>query len=1115
MSGMHTLLLNKAKYKDELHSLLKLVSCSLDDCATSTMPILNNTFVRAHINLGFGLDTQEGVNSLPELVEFNAKHNPDHLFGVQLGSCQTSSGRRITFAELSLAVERTAGWLVRSGVTTGRSSRTDEVAPVAILLGSDVGIFIYILALLRIGTPVLLLSARLTPVAIVHLVKATGPSTVLTSSQVARSVKETILLLDDLPSKPRFVQALTADDFFDGTHCELQDMKVPPVYRDFHYNDRDAIIMHSSGTTGLPKPIYHAHAYPLVVASGHRLPEQKAPMHFNASTLPLYHGFGLGAPCLALSIGLPFVLLAAITIPTARSTLKQLESSNARSLFTVPSIIEDLLHEGDRAIEALQRLEFVAVGGAAIGEKVLRELMAHDIKLLNHWGATEFGPIAPIERPPPGYDARYLMPRTDTGLEFRPVEGSSQHFQLSGRPAGWDEELVVQDLLERHPRDASQYRILGRVDDLIVLGTGEKVRPTSIETAVKEHPDVRAAIAFGDGMDSLGVIVELAGADRGVARADVLTSLEPYLIRGNTYMDKHAKVSREMLVLTYAETKPLQRTDKGSLSRKVIFAAFECEIKDAYARVDAAAAAPLPSQDGPCALRHALRGIVGEALHLDSLGDLNDAADFFEAGMDSLQATRLRQVLLNSLRVTPNLPHPVDDLPRELIYENSSVNALFAFVERTMDGRAATAEHDAEKERLEAMRALVEKHTAELQSFDDDALNARTARGQSTPKEHDEKVVLITGASGSLGCLLLERLATDPSVNQVICLNRGGLEARQRQMDAMKERGAILDDDVWRNKVTVFGCDTSKPYFGLQAELYAELLSVTHIIHNAWPVNFNRIVTSFDASITALDNLVHLALFSATRNASDHRPRRILFASSIAVAGRYPLLNPGAGAVPETPLEAYMTGAFGYPEAKWVGEQTMLAANKLFGGGEQPLIEASSVRIGQMTGPEGSGAWNASEHFPIIVATSQKLKAVPELEGTLSWMPVNRAANALVDLLFAKDFAPVFHMENPARQTWSSVLKDLSALLGGAASVPYAEWLERVHALGNDPQENPASKLFEFLERDFLHMSSGLVALGTVRACSVSQTMSSSGPIERRHLEEYVHYWKSTGAMEA
>lgn len=417
------------------------------------------------------------------------------------------------------------------------------------------------------------------------------------------------------------------------------------------------------------------------------------------------------------------------------------------------------------------------------------------------------------------------MPRTDTGLEFRPVDGSKQHFQLVGRPAGWDQELVVQDLLERHPRDASQYKILGRVDDLIVLGTGEKVRPTGIETAVAEHPDVRAAIAFGDGKASLGLIVELVGVGSRAAREDVLAALEPYLIRGNTLMDKHAKVSREMLVLTYAETKPLPRTDKGSLSRKAIFAAFDDEIKSAYECAETAAAAPLPSRDDPSTLRSALRGIIGTVLSLDSLDDLDDATDLFEAGMDSLQAARARQTLLNGLRITPGLPRPVDDLPRDLIYEHSSVNALFAFLEKLMDGESAKGEHDAEKERLEAMRALVEKHTAQLRAYTEDALNARTARGQSTPRKHEDNVILITGASGSLGCLLLARLAMDPSVNKVICLNRGGLEARQRQMDAMKERGASLDDHVWKEKVTVLGCDTSKPYFGLQAELYDEVSS--------------------------------------------------------------------------------------------------------------------------------------------------------------------------------------------------------------------------------------------------------------------------------------------------
>lgn len=160
---------------------------------------------------------------------------------------------------------------------------------------------------------------------------------------------------------------------------------------------------------------------------------------------------------------------------------------------------------------------------------------------------------------------------------------------------------------------------------------------------------------------------------------------------------------------------------------------------------------------------------------------------------------------------------------------------------------------------------------------------------------------------------------------------------------------------------------------------------MTHIIHNAWPVNFNRSLSSFEPHVLGLTNLVRLALLSSGRRSVGSAPTRLLFASSIAVAGRFPALNPhGPFEVPETSLGAENSAEFGYPEAKWVSEQVLLAASELYGdasGIEEPLVQGCNVRIGQMTGPEGSGAWNESEHFPIIVRTSQQLGALPALNG--------------------------------------------------------------------------------------------------------------------------------------
>lgn len=84
---------------------------------------------------------------------------------------------------------------------------------------------------------------------------------------------------------------------------------------------------------------------------------------------------------------MPFILMPASVIPTAESTLKILQSSGARYMFTVPSILEEFIRlPSDEGIEALRNLEIVAAGGAPMKESVGNEIAASGINLLNHWG---------------------------------------------------------------------------------------------------------------------------------------------------------------------------------------------------------------------------------------------------------------------------------------------------------------------------------------------------------------------------------------------------------------------------------------------------------------------------------------------------------------------------------------------------------------------------------------------------------------------------------------------------------------------------------------------------------------------------------------------------------
>lgn len=105
------------------------------------------------------------------------------------------------------------------------------------------------------------------------------------------------------------------------------------------------------------------------------------------------------------------------------------------------------------------------------------------MKLLNHYGATETGRLAPQ----PGYDWHYFKLRTDIrdALQvcLEPIgdekyELASQ-WKLSPQPVGWNERFPIQDILIARPSPDSdnEYTVLGRSDDLIRLATGEKSVP--------------------------------------------------------------------------------------------------------------------------------------------------------------------------------------------------------------------------------------------------------------------------------------------------------------------------------------------------------------------------------------------------------------------------------------------------------------------------------------------------------------------------------------------------------------------------------------------------------------------------------------------------------------
>lgn len=124
-----------------------------------------------------------------------------------------------------------------------------------------------------------------------------------------------------------------------------------------------------------------------------------------------------------------------------------------------------------------------------------------------------------------------------------------------------------------------------------------------------------------------------------------------------------------------------------------------------------------------------------------------------------------------------------------------------------------------------------------------------------------------------------------------------------------------------------------------------------------------------------------------------------------------------------------------------------------------------------------------------------------------SWIPVNRAAKVMTELLFNAPSSRVLHMENPARQSWSDILAVLSSSLSISTSLPYGEWLEKVKS-NPDAKTNPCVKIMPFLEEEFIRMATGVVVLDTKEAEKLSPTLESSQPVGEELVRKYVEFWR-------
>ena len=822
------------------------------------------------------------------------------------------------------------------------------------------------------------------------------------------------------------------------------------------------------------------------------------------------------------------------TISTAEGLVEGLQRTPADIAFIVPSIVQELSQNPALLDYCSKNLEAIIYCGGDLPE-FIGNIVASKIKLFNQFGASELGLTAQIlsNHDRRSGDWKYVQFHPDIGVQLREltdgihelyavrnqrIEGQQPTFTIFPDA----QEYASRDLFVRHPSKSDLWSWRARADDIIVFLNGEKTNPISMEQhIISQNPEIAAALVVGAQRFQAALLLEPANIEKEkqlskAERAVFIERIWPTVEEANKDAPTHARIAKSHILLTHPQ-KPMLRAGKGTVQRSGTLRLYADDIESLYA--DANTMSTDAEGHGPntvdCLDNLAVSQFINNSiLSITKWPKLDENEDIFTLGMDSLQALLLVRELRRIL-VTP-------DLALTTVYTNSSVTALTDAILR-LSRHQQNSKASQEQERYQLLGSFFIEYQEKIDFI--------TISPTAVQETHDN-VVILTGSTGALGSHILHNLLANP-ITHIYCLNR---TTDSRALQEKRNESYGLEMRLDANRVTFLTVDLSQEYLGLQQETFHTLVNtVTLIIHNAWPVNFNLSLPTFR---TQLDGLVNLISFTAKATTSP----RLFFVSSISSVMSY---GSSSQKIPEEVISTDSApGPNGYAESKYLSERLLEhAAQRL-------SIDTVFARVGQIAGPvRHAGLWNKTEWFPSLVISSLHVGAIPDSLGTtmgnIDWVPIDDLAEVLVDLAVNSPQshqqgspndnaqpkrAQVFHPLNPHPTTWQAIRPIIASELSSRVEsktkeplhiIPLGSWLSKVRediertASSNNSatladsdmesllQVNPAVKLLAFYEEVL-----GSKELSK-RSWDMRETMESSTKV--RGLEgikvEWVRKW--------
>ncbi|KAI1310328.1 hypothetical protein F5Y03DRAFT_345813 [Xylaria venustula] len=1054
-----------------------------------------------------------GRRLLPHVIDDIASKDPHREVFMSPRSNNPKDGwTTTTFDAYANAINRCAAEIVNK---YGESTQ-GEFPTIAYIGPQDARYLVLVVAAIKAGYKALFISPRNTQQAQINLFDKTGCSILWFSENMETVVKPWLLEKD--------MQTLMVRPLAEWFPAET----VPhfPFHKTFEQAEWEPFcVLHTSGSTGLPKPLVIRQGVPAIADKWHQMPSWEGSEYWHSewckrvnryfTPMPLFHSGGL---CLFFYNSVYWNSITVLGFPdkavTADLTRECLIHAKVQGAVLPPSILEEM--SGDSSsVAALSKLEMVLFGGGHLAKNTGDKLMRKNVRLINLIAATESGswPLYFVERPE---DWQYFKINSDLfGADWRPVYDGSYELVIKRKDKnpGFQgffytfpelQEYSTKDLYKPHPSLPNHWKFYGRADNIIVFSNGEKLNPITIEQALESHPEIKGAVVIGSHRFQAGLLLEPTKDLSNEEKRELIDRVWCLVEQVNRDTVAHGRIAKE-LILMASQGKAFPRAGKGTIQRSDIMKLYAEEIEHLYEQAEKAS--QLQHCVGPIdtGSEESLTGFVSSVFESLAQGTkLHPDTDFFSAGIDSLHIMNASRVFRASISKTPHIFDPTLISPR-MVYHHPTPAQLARHIRRLVTRDVTTITHCEVAAETDMARRLYEQYSRDL-------LHNNSKRPDA-PKYG--QTVLLTGSTGNLGAYLLDQLVCSSLVSNIICLNRASDGGAQRQRQKIEKRG-LAQHPGYSTKVTYLQADLSKDKLGLPDETYDQLKKQVHrVIHNAWPINFNFSIKTFEPSIRGVRNIADFAA------QADHRVA-VVFVSSIASVSQW---HTSQGPVPEKRLEDWDLPSNSY------GRSKMCASLILEDAAVAGDFPAASIRVGQIAGPgngSGLGLWNRHEWLPSIIASSVYLGALPYELGSsdrIDWVLVEHVAQLVLDIAGTvaptdspntgyeeedkEEISGYFHAVNDSVTSWRDLAPTVKQFYGDRIKelISFEEWVARLEKSGpEDVEANPGLKLLDTYRVMARGRSLPLI-LDLERTNSRSQAMRETPMISPELMTRWCKQW--------